>query len=152
MELDPGGIGKGYAIDRMVGVLKRHGVAIALLSASGSSIYGMGAPPNEPGGWKVTIRAARNPRAAAAEVLLEDMSISTSGGYEKFFWADDRAYSHIIDPRTGRPARGASAVSVLAPRTIDSEAWTKPYFVNGRADFRVFFCEDAPDETCTWIQ
>ena len=44
----PGGIGKGYAVDRMVEVLKRKGITIALVSASGSSIYGLGAPPNEP--------------------------------------------------------------------------------------------------------
>ena len=55
MELDPGGIGKGYAVDRMVDVLKRKGMAIALVAASGSSIYGLGAPPNEPRGWRITI-------------------------------------------------------------------------------------------------
>ncbi|MGH9160233.1 MAG: FAD:protein FMN transferase, partial [Vicinamibacteraceae bacterium] len=160
MELDPGGIGKGYAIDRMVEVLKRHRVRIALLSASGSSIYGMGSPPGEPGGWKVKIRAPRDPHASVAEVQLENMSISTSGGYEKFFWANGRAYSHIIDPRSGYPARGSAAVSVLAPRAVDSEAWTKPFFVNGRtwtaahkpSDVRVLFCEDVPTEPCTWIQ
>ena len=56
IELDPGGIGKGYAVDRMVEVLKRAGVRIALVSASGSSIYGLGAPPDEPQGWPITIR------------------------------------------------------------------------------------------------
>ena len=84
---------------------------------------------------------------------------ATSGGYEKFFWAEGRTYSHIVDPRTGYPAQGTSAVSVLAPRTIDSEAWTKPFFINGRAwasahkpaGFRVFFCEDRPQATCGWL-
>ena len=87
------------------------------------------------------------------------MSLSTSGSYEKFFWAEGRTYSHIIDPRTGYPARGTSAVSVLGPRTVDSEAWTKPFFINGRdwasahkpAGFRVFFCEDRPQATCGWL-
>ena len=50
MDLDPGGIGKGYAVDRMVEVLKQAGVRIALVSASGSSIYGLGAPPDAPAG------------------------------------------------------------------------------------------------------
>ena len=151
MELDPGGIGKGYAVDRMVDVLKRAGVRVALVSASGSSIYGMGAPPEDPKGWPITIRTPRDPDAVAATVFLEDMSLSTSGSYEKFFWANGRTYSHIVDPRTGYPAQGTSAVSVVSPRTIDSEAWTKPFFINGRAwssahkpaGFRVFFCEDA---------
>lgn len=159
VELDPGGIGKGYAVDRMVDVLKRKGIDIALVSGSGSSIYGMGTPPGEPEGWRITIRAPRNPKQSAAEVFLKNMSISTSGSYEKFFWAEGRIYSHIMDPRTGYPARGTSSVSVLAPRTIDSEAWAKPYFVNGRdwtaankpKDFRVFFCGDTKEKACAWI-
>jgi FAD:protein FMN transferase len=160
MDLDPGGIGKGYAVDRMVAVLKQEGVRIALVSASGSSIYGLGAPPDEPQGWPITIRAPRDPSAVATHIVLKNMSLSTSGSYEKFFWADGRTYSHIVDPRTGYPAQGTSAVSVLAPRTIDSEAWTKPFFINGRAwtsahtpaGFRVFFCEDRPHATCGWLQ
>ena len=159
MDLDPGGIGKGYAVDRMVEALKQAGVRIALVSASGSSIYGLGAPPDEPQGWPITIRTPRDPSAAATHVVLKNMSLSTSGGYEKVFWAEGRTYSHIVDPRTGYPAQGTSAVSVLAPRTIDSEAWTKPFLINGRAwasahkpaGFRVFFCEDRPQVTCGWI-
>jgi len=160
MDLDPGGIGKGYAVDRMVDVLKRAGIRMALVSASGSSIYGLGAPPDAPEGWPITIRAPRDPSAVAAQVALKDMSLSTSGRYERFFWADGRTYSHIFDPRTGYPAQGTSAVSVVAPRTIDSEAWTKPFFINGRrwasmhkpGGFRVFFCEDRPPATCRWLQ
>ncbi len=159
MELDPGGIGKGYAVDRMVEVLKQAGVRIALVSASGSSIYGLGAPPDEPHGWPITISTPRDPSGVATRVVLENMSLSTSGSSEKFFWAEGRTYSHIVDPRTGYPAQGTSAVSVLAPRTVDSEAWTKPFFINGRAwasahkpaGFRVFFCEDRPQATCGWL-
>jgi len=159
VELDPGGIGKGYACDRMVDILRTQGVRTALVSGGGSSIYGMGAPPDTPDGWRVTIRAPGNPHRTAAEVVLKDMSLSTSGSYEKFFWAEGRRYSHLMDPRTGYPAQGTASVSVLAPRTIDSEAWTKPYFVNGRAwtalhkpkEFRVFFCEDTGQQTCAWI-
>ena len=159
MELDPGGIGKGYAVDRMVSVLRQAGVLVALVSASGSSIYGLGAPPDQPQGWPITIRAPGDSAVAAAKVFLRDTSLSTSGSYEKFFWAEGRTYAHIIDPRTGYPAQGTSAVSVLAPRTIDSEAWTKPFFINGPswasahkpAGFRVFFCEDRPASACRWL-
>ena len=159
IELDPGGIGKGYAVDRIVDVLTREGVEAALVSASGSSIYGLGAPPDDPRGWPITIRTPRDPETAAATVFLRDMSLSTSGSYEKFFWAEGRTYSHIIDPRTGYPARGVSSVSVLAARTLDSEAWTKPFFINGRtwtrahkpAAFRVFFCDERPRAACSWI-
>jgi len=160
MQLDPGGIGKGYAVDRMVQVLKASGVERALVSAAGSSIYGMGTPPSEPKGWRITIRDPRDPHQSAAEVFLKDASMSTSGSYEKFFWAEGRRYSHLMDPRTGYPAQGASSVSVIAPKTIDSEAWTKPYFINGRAwtsahkpkDFQVFYCDDAKEPSCAWVQ
>ena len=152
------GIRRGCAVDRMVGITAR--VSIFSLGA-GRSIYGMGAPPTEPAGWPITIRAPENPDKSAAEVLLRDMSLSTSGSYEKFFWAEGRTYAHIIDPRTGYPAQGTASVSVMAPRTIDSEAWAKPYFINGRAwtaahkpaHVRVFVCDDAkPQAACAWIQ
>jgi len=160
LELDPGGIGKGYAVDRMVEVLQRSGVHIALVSAAGSSIYGLGAPPDEPSGWRITIRAPDDPDKSAAEVFLKDMSLSTSGSSEKFFWAEGRTYAHIIDPRTGYPAQGTASVSVMAPRTIDSEAWAKPYFINGPAwtaahkpaNTRVFVCDDMTPRSCGWIQ
>jgi thiamine biosynthesis lipoprotein len=159
VEIDPGGIGKGYAVDRMVDVLRARGVEIALVSAGGSSLYGLGAPPEEPEGWLVPIRAPDDPHAAAATARLKNESLSTSGSYEKFFRAGGRLYSHLMDPRTGYPARGTAAVSVVAPRTLDSEAWTKPYFVNGRgwtmqhvqAAFRVFFCDDMESRSCSWI-
>jgi len=159
VELDPGGIGKGYAVDRMVEVLKRRGVEIALVSAAGSSIYGLGAPPDEPQGWRVVIRSPNEAKQAAAVVFLKNESLSTSGSYEKFFWARGRRYSHIMDPRTGYPASGTASVSVMAPRTIDSEVWAKPYFINGRGwtaahkaeDFRVFFCEDTKEQACSWV-
>jgi FAD:protein FMN transferase len=160
VELDPGGIGKGYAVDRMVDVLRQNGVKIALVAGSGSSIYGMGAPPSEPKGWAVDIKNPWDPAKVAAEVFLKNSSMSTSGSYEKFFRAEGKIYAHIMDPRTGFPAQGSVSVSVIAPRTIDSEAWAKPYFVNGRQwaarhkpkEFRVFFCEDRTDQPCAWLQ
>ena len=159
VELDPGGIGKGYAVDRMVDVLRRRGFQSALAAGSASAIYGMGAPPAEPRGWRVGIKDPRNPRRTVAEVFLEDMSLSTSGSYEKFFRAEGRAWAHIMDPRTGYPANASGSVSVVAPRTIDSEAWAKPYFINGRQwterhkpeGFRVFFCADRAEEPCAWL-
>jgi thiamine biosynthesis lipoprotein len=160
VEIDPGGIGKGYAVDRMVDVLRQKGVESALVAGSGSSIYGMGAPPTEPRGWRVAIRDPKAPRKTIAEAYLKNASMSTSGSYEKFFRAEGRVYAHIMDPRTGYPAQGSLSVSVIAPRTLDSEAWSKPFFVNGRQwtakhkpdNFRVFFCEDRTEQPCAWLQ
>ena len=149
MELDPGGIGKGFAVDRMAEILRSGEVYSALIIAGGSTIYALGTPPNEPG-WKVTIKDPRQPSKVAETVLLKNEAVSTSGNLEKFFWADGKIWGHIIDPRTGYPAMGTLSVSVIAPRSVDSEAWTKPYYILGRLwtekhkqdNFRVFYCED----------
>ena len=90
VELDPGGIGKGYAIDRMAAILLNRGVTSAFVSAGGSSIYGLGAPPDSPDGWPVIIRHPRSSSGVAAKLLLKDSSLSTSGSYEKFFRAGGR--------------------------------------------------------------
>jgi FAD:protein FMN transferase len=159
VQLDPGGIGKGYAVDRMVDVLRRRGFQNALVAGSASTIYGMGAPPAEPRGWRVGIKDPSNGPRTAVQVFLKDMSLSTSGSYEKFFRAGGRTYAHIMDPRTGYPPRESGSVSVMASRTIDSEAWAKPYFINGRRwaamhkpdDFRVYFCQGHTEQPCTLL-
>jgi thiamine biosynthesis lipoprotein len=158
--LDPGGVGKGYAVDKMVGILKESGVSCGLVSGGGSSIYGIGAPPDNPKGWYVRIRDPKDEKKTAAEVYLRNQSLSTSGNYEKFFWAEGKLYSHIMDPRTGFPAEGMLAVSVIAPKTLDSEVWAKPYYILGRQwtkthtpqDFRVLLCEDKPGAACAWLR
>ena len=160
ISLDPGGVGKGYAVDRMVSVLRNYGVKSALVSGGGSSIYGIGTPPGDQRGWHARIRDPRNDAKTAAEIYLKDDSVSTSGSYEKFFWAEGKLYSHIMDPRTGYPAEGVLAVSVVSPKTIDSEIWAKPYYILGRewaarhkiGGFRVLICEDKPGAKCKWLQ
>jgi FAD:protein FMN transferase len=160
VELDPGGVGKGYAVDRMVNTLKESGITSAMITAGGSSIYGLGTPPNEPRGWKVSLRHPRNTRQTIQEVFLLNVSMSTSGNYEKFFRAEGHIYSHIMDPRTGYPSQGMLSASVLAPRTLESEVWAKPFFIQGRnwaaghkpQGFRVFLCEDRSELACAWVQ
>jgi thiamine biosynthesis lipoprotein len=159
LEMDPGGIGKGYAVDRMAAVLKKDGIKTALVTASGSSIFAMGAPPGE-SGWKISIRDPHDESKTVEDVVLKNESLSTSGNYEKFFEADGKIYAHIMDPRTGYPAPGMLSVSIVTPRTIDSEAWCKPFFINGRAwaskhkpeGTRAYFCEDKADQSCVWLQ
>ncbi len=168
VEIDPGGIGKGYAVDRMAGILKQYGVRSAMVSGGGSSIYAIGTPPDEPRGWRMSIRNPKSPEKTVQELFLRDESLSTSGSYEKFFRAEGRIYSHIMDPRTGWPSQGMLSASVIAPRTIDSEAWAKPFFIDGakpdsktrqlwRSElkskgFRVYLCEDRSELACAWLQ
>jgi len=158
VELDPGGIGKGYAVDRMVAILRQRGVTSALISAGTSSIYAIGTPPGEQG-WKVSVRHPKDARRTVQDFYLKDESMSTSGNYEKFFMAGGKMYSHIMDPRTGYPSQGMLSVSVIAPKTIDSEAWAKPFYINGRRwtavhkmkQFRVFLCEDRSEPACALL-
>ena len=165
MEIDPGGIGKGYAVDHAAQILREAGITSGFISAATSTLYAIGAPPLEPKGWKVQIHHPKDRRKSVAEVFLRDESLSTSGNYEKFFDAGGKRYSHIMDPRTGYPAEGIIQASVIAPRAIDSEAWTKPAYINGRAwmkqtlarnsdlkSFRVHTCEDGWEPKCAWLQ
>lgn len=162
VEIDPGGIGKGYAVDRIIDILKQSAINSGIVNAGSSSIYAIGAPPGEPRGWRLEIRHPKDPKRTVQEVFLKDESMSTSGNYEKFFRVRDKVYSHIMDPRTGYPSAGMFSVSVIAPKTIDSEVWAKPYYINGRkwaashkiASSRVFLCEDRSESepSCAWLQ
>jgi FAD:protein FMN transferase len=159
INLDPGGLGKGYAVDRMVTVLVKSGIDSALVSAGGSSIFGIGAPPNDARGWYIRIRDPKQENRTAADVYLKNNSISTSGNYEKFFWANGKLYSHIMNPHTGYPSEGMLSVSVTSPRTLDSEIWAKPYYILGAAwtkrhkakGLRVLMCEDKAGASCAWL-
>jgi thiamine biosynthesis lipoprotein len=147
-------------MDKMVDILRTGGITSALVSGGGSSLYGIGAPPDDARGWYVRIRDPKDKTKTAAELYLNNNSISTSGSYEKFFRAEGQLYSHIMDPRTGFPAQGMLAVSVVAPRALDSEVWAKPYYVLGRAwteahkpkHFGVFMCEDKRGAACAWLR
>jgi thiamine biosynthesis lipoprotein len=130
IELDLGGIAKGYAVDRAVGVLRQHGVTTALVSAGGSTIFGAGAPPGR-GGWDVTIQDPIDPRRAALTVRLQDGALSVSGSSEKSFEAGGVRYSHIMDPRTGRPVQGLLSVAVLTGTGTAGDALDNVFFVQG---------------------
>jgi len=126
-----------------------------------SSIYGLGAPPDDTG-WTVKIRHPRRYKENVAEIKLKDESLSTSGDYEKFFEAEGKnVQPHYVIRGSGYPASGILSASVIAPpTTLDSEAWTKPFFILGREwaakhkpeGLRVFLCEDGAKTTCAWLQ
>jgi len=160
VEIDPGGVGKGYAVDGMVTILRARGFRNALVAASGSSIFGLGNPPDEPRGWPISVADPWDHRKNAAQVFLKDLSLSTSGSYEKSFRSGVHRYSHIMDPRRGVPAERAVQVTVLTPRTIDSEVWAKPYFILGHdwtaahkpKSWGVLYCENTPGAACSWVE
>jgi thiamine biosynthesis lipoprotein len=160
LQLDPGGFGKGYAVERVVELLREQGIAAAMVSSGSSTLYGLGSPPDEPRGWKADIRDPLDKDRIVATEYLLDSSLSTSGSYERSFTVDGVVYSHIMDPRTGMPATGTVAVSVVAPSSLDSEVWSTALFVNGKEwssaaghtpnELRVLYC--AMDESCGWLK
>lgn len=160
VEIDPGGVGKGYAVDRMVEIMRARGIRNVLVAASGSSIFGLGNAPDEPRGWPISIADPWDHRKNAAQVFLKDLSLSTSGTYEKSFRVAGHRYSHIMDPRSGVPAESAVQVTVIAPRAIDSEVWAKPFFIQGSEwtaahkpkSWQVLYCENATGAGCAWVQ
>src|SRR5262249_39921716 len=103
VELDLGGIAKGYAVDRAIGVLKQHKIETALVNACGSTIYGLGTPPGRIA-WRLKLQDPIDRRKVAMQVRLKNQALSVSGSYEKFFEIDGVRYSHIMDPRIGKPA------------------------------------------------
>jgi thiamine biosynthesis lipoprotein len=137
VELDLGGIAKGYAVDRVVRLLKARRIAAALVSSGGSTIYGLGAPPGR-NGWDVTLQDPVDSRKAALTVALKDRAVSVAGRSEKSFEAGGVRYSHIMDPRTGWPVQGVLTVAVLTSSGTAGDALDDAFFVMGLERSRVY--------------
>ena len=138
MELDLGGMGKGWALDRARGILRDLGVEAALLSLGRSSYLALGAPPGTDG-WLITLPDADAPERILSRVHLRDRALSTSGSREKYFELDGRPYGHIIDPRSGMPATGGLIqVSVMGKTAVGSDMLSTALFVLGPEEARAF--------------
>ena len=130
MRVDFGAIGKGYIVDQAVRALRDAGIAAALVDAGGD-IYALGSPP-ERAGWLVGVRdPARPDDILGQRLLLRHGAVATSGDYEQFVEIDGRRYSHILDPRTGRPVEQISSVTVLAPDATTADAYATSASVLG---------------------
>jgi FAD:protein FMN transferase len=130
VELDLGGIAKGYAVDRVADLFKRRQIASALISAGGSTIYALGAPPGRPA-WDLRLQDPIDPGKIALHLTLKDRALSVAGSSEKSFEADGVVYSHIMDPKAGRPAQGLLSVAVVAASGTAGDALDDAFFVLG---------------------
>jgi len=131
-KLDFGAIAKGYAIDRGIAVLREHGIANAILDAGGD-LRAIG--DHHGRAWRIGLR---HPRKAGATLgwfeVRGDVSIVTSGDYERFFIYQGKRYQHILDPQTGWPAgRSSSATVVTTGHATLADAWSTALFVHGAA-------------------
>jgi FAD:protein FMN transferase len=116
MEVDFGGFGKEYAVDRAALVLREEGARSALVNLAGDLAI-LGAQPDG-AAWRVGIRHPRMEDAAIAVLPVASGAIATSGDYERFIEAEGMRHCHVLDPRTGRSARGFRSVTVHAPSCL----------------------------------
>lgn len=135
MSLDLGGVAKGYASDRAVEAMKKAGVKGGIVACAGD-IRAFGTRPDG-SPWGVGIQHPRDKDAVIARVELRDAAISTSGDYERYFIKDGVRYHHILDPRTGYPARGLMSLTVIAKQSWKADSMTK-MFVMGPEKAKAF--------------
>ncbi|NIL97449.1 MAG: FAD:protein FMN transferase [Planctomycetales bacterium] len=150
VQLNFGGIGKGYALDVASRLLQAQGIQDFLFHAGRSSVLACGdravgaGPsgdgPRREGGWKVGLIHPQRPQVRLAEVRLRDRALATSGSQMQSFHHRGRRYGHILDPRTGRPSSGLLSVTVLAATAAVADALSTALFVMG-ADAAARFCE-----------
>ncbi len=121
VQVDLGGIAKGYGIDRAVAALRAAGVAQAIVTVGGD-LYALGhAPDGAP--WEVGIRDPHNLDRLAGRLAVADRAVTTSGDYERFFTWRGVRYHHLIDPRTAAPRRSAiHSVTVQGDNAMHADA------------------------------
>ncbi len=128
MSISLGGIGKGYAMDRAMSILQKHGFKNAMVMAGGDTlIRGKNAGLD----WRVGLRDPDKQDGILAILPLTNHAISTSGDYERFFIKGGIRYHHILDTKTGQPASLSRSVSILANDATTSDALSTSVFVMG---------------------
>lgn len=126
---DVGGIAKGLAVDRAVARLRSLGYESAIINAGGDLAL-LGSRPNSKP-WRIAIRHPRRPGDFLGYLELEDVSVATSGDYERCFVSEGTRYHHILDPLTGMPGRRSNSVTVVAPSACLSDALATGLFLMG---------------------
>ena len=125
VDLDLGGLGKGYAIDRMVAILREWGIGAALVHGGQSTVHALG-PPVDKQPWCVALRRPDDPDQTLGTLQLRDGALSGSGQHLHG--------EHVIDPRTGQPGRAAEAAWALAPTAAVADALSTAFLVLSHAE------------------
>lgn len=117
MQLDLGGIGKGYADDAAMNVLRKHGIRSAMIEMGGDILVS-NAPPGRPG-WAIDVPNATGQKGP---LILKNCAISSSGDTEQFVVIDGKKYSHVVNPRTGLGLSEGVQATVITRCAVDSDA------------------------------
>lgn len=127
--LDLGAIAKGYAVDEAIRVLQRHGIADAMVNAGGN-LRTLSSDLTR-GLRRVWIKHPRETHRFFGFFPMDAGCVATSGDYERYFVLDSVRYHHILDPKTGYPARGCVSVTIVAPSAMEADALSTAVFVLG---------------------
>jgi FAD:protein FMN transferase len=130
MQIDLGGIAKGYICDMVSEIFIKAGVKDFMVNIGGN-IYAHGRSRKNHS-WVAGVRNPRERSEIIEKVALVNEAIATSGDYERFFMEDGKRYSHILDPRTGYPVQGTVAVTVIAPSALQTDAASTIIFLTPR--------------------
>ncbi len=141
VEINLGAIGKGHALDVVSANLRARKVTTALLSGGSSSVVAVGGDDQ---GWVVGIRHPRKRDSRVATLRFKDSALATSGAGEQYFVSENRRYGHILDPRSGVPARGVACVTVVATSGAVADALSTAFFVGG-SELAGRYCGNHPD-------
>jgi len=134
MALDLGGIGKGYAVDRAVTVLRKQGVKQCLVDIGGNlGVLWEGTRLLDSTVATISVRHPRREGEFFGSFTVGSGGVSTSGDYQRAFVIDGRRYHHIIDPSTGYPAGGVVSVTIVAPDATTADVFSTAVFVMGRS-------------------
>ena len=128
--LDLGGIAKGYALDRAAIVLQKKGVKKFVLDLGGNLLCRNENEKDLP--FRIGIRSPRDPGKIVKTFSLRNGAVATSGSYQRYVTIGGKRYSHIMDPRTGKPVEGTGSVTVMTRRGIDSDILSTAIFVSGK--------------------
>jgi len=146
LEVNPGGIGKGFALDCAASILKQGGVDAFAFHGGKSSILCRGdqSPRGDELGWRIAVRHPEQSERILGTLTLYDQALGTSGPANQFFYFRGKRFGHIIDPRTGWPAEGMLSVTVLHPSAGWADALATGLYVAG-IDQAVRYCEQNSD-------
>jgi FAD:protein FMN transferase len=137
-----GGIGKGFAVDHVVAILRSRGF-IDFMVQSGGDMYVAGHRGGRP--WRLGIRDPRGPADRTFATLdLSDLTFSTSGDYERFFMQNGVRYHHLIDPDLGQPVKGTRSVTIVAKQATLADVLSTGVFISG-PDAGMALIERLPD-------
>jgi len=132
MEIDFGGFGKEYAVDRAAAVLREAGATSAMVNLAGDLAILAPQPDGTP--WRVGVKHPRKEGMLLATIPVSSGAIATSGDYERFVEVDGVRHSHVLDPRTGHSARGISSVTAHAPSCLVAGSATTIAMLKGERD------------------